>query len=182
MVLDRGQAAAIASGCHEMIKSWRTRRSRAATSMISRRRCMRALVAVAWLGTAGRACGATPRAAPARDEVERATVTITPAMRHQIIDGFGTSTPLFDDPHVFETYDSKTRRAATVMSRAQQDEVLDRLYVDLGLTRVRPIFEIGGLEVVNDNEDPNVTDLRRFDFTWKNNDGYVELAKRAMAR
>lgn len=152
-------------------------------SMAGRRSCMTALAAALWLGArAGRANGATPAASPPLDKVEPVTITIDTAKRYQIMDGFGTSTRLFDDPHVFETYDPKTKRAATVMSRAQQDEVLDRLYTDLGLTRLRPIFEIGGFEPINDNDDPNIANLARFDFSWKNNDGYVEFAKRAMAR
>lgn len=35
---------------------------------------------------------------------------------------------------------------------------------------------------VNDNDDPDVTDLTRYNFSWKRNDAHVELAKRAKAR
>ncbi len=109
-------------------------------------------------------------------------IAIDSKVRYQTMNGFGTSALVFDDPHVFDNFDKKTRRAATILSREQQDEILDRLYVDLGLTRLRPTFGIGGFEPINDNDDPDVTDLARFDFSWKQNDAQVELAKRAMAR
>src|SRR5262249_5055949 len=80
----------------------------------------------------------------------------------QTMDGFGSSERLFDDPHVTETFDQRTQRSAVVLTRAEEDEVLARLYVELGLTRVRPIIE-GGIEPVNDNRDPGVTDLSKFD-------------------
>lgn len=112
--------------------------------------------------------------------VER--ISIDSTVRYQTINGFGTSTRVFDDPHVFENSDPETGRAATVLSREQQDEILDRLYVDLGLTRLRPIYGVGGFELANDNDDPDVTDLAQFNFLWKRNDAQVELAKRARAR
>lgn len=113
-------------------------------------------------------------------KVER--ISIDSTVRYQTINGFGTSARVFDDPHVFENFDRRTGRAATILSREQQDEILDRLYVDLGLTRLRPIFDVGGLEPANDNDDPDVTDLARFNFLWKRNDAHVELARRARAR
>jgi O-glycosyl hydrolase len=97
------------------------------------------------------------------------------------MEGFGSSVRVFDDPHVTETSDPRTGRSAVVITRAQEDELLDRLYRDLGFTRVRPILE-GGIEVDNDNGDPRRTDLRRFNFAWKRNDAHVEYVLRARER
>lgn len=73
-----------------------------------------------------------------------------------------------------------------MLTGAQQDEVLDRLYVDLGLTRVRPASPDTapgfGIEPVNDNADPNVTDLAQFNFGWKNLDDHCPYIDRARAR
>ncbi len=61
------------------------------------------------------------------------------------------------------------------MTTAQQEAGLDRLYTDLKLTRVRPANPDNGsgMEAVNDNIDPNVTDLSKFNFSWKNLDAHV---------
>jgi O-glycosyl hydrolase len=76
-----------------------------------------------------------------------ASLFIDSTVQHQSIDGFGSSARVFDDPHVFGNFDDHTGRAATRMTASQQADVLDRLYVDLGLTRLRPIFERGGIEL-----------------------------------
>jgi hypothetical protein len=93
------------------------------------------------------------------------SVTIDGSVRHQTMDGFGHSLRVFDDPHVFENFNPATGRAATVLTQAQQGEVMDRLYRDLELTRVRPVNPDtaagAGIEPVNDNNDPNVTDLSK---------------------
>jgi O-glycosyl hydrolase len=94
----------------------------------------------------------------------------------QVIQGFGTSELLFDDPHVTETFDPATQRAAVVVPAAQQASILDALYLDLGLTRVRWLPQ-RGVEPVNDNNDPENTDLSNFDFTWKKNDGHIDFVK-----
>ena len=62
------------------------------------------------------------------------TVTVDGAVWHQTMDGFGSSLRVFDDPHVFENFNPATGRAATVLTPAQQGEVMDRLYRDLRLT------------------------------------------------
>ncbi|GEM_PF-728594 len=129
------------------------------------------------------ACSEVPRTTaeriPAQDV--QATVTIDMAMKFQTINGFGTSERVFDDPHVFNNFNSSTGRAATVMTTAQQDAVFDLLYKDLNLTHVRPVTE-GNVERQNDNSDPEITDLSKFDFSWKGNDAHVEYVKKAMAR
>jgi hypothetical protein len=100
---------------------------------------------------------------------------------YQRIDGFGASARVFDDPHLFENFDPVTRRAATRLSPSQQAEILERLFGTLGLSRLRPVFDRGGLEPQNDNDDANVTDPSGFDFDWKNNDAQVQLAKQALS-
>lgn len=116
----------------------------------------------------------------------RAEVTVDAAVRYQTMDGFGSSERVFDDPHLFNNFNPATGRALTVMSSAQQDQVLDRLYADLKLTRVRPASPDtatgAGIEPVNDNNDPNVTDLSKFNFAWKNLDSHVDYIVRAQQR
>ena len=114
------------------------------------------------------------------------SVTVDGAVRYQTMDGFGTSLRVFDDPHVFENFDPVTRRAATVLTPAQQGEVMDRLYRDLKLTRVRainPDTAVGaGIEPVNDNGNPNVTDPTKFNFGWKNLDAHIDYLLPARER
>ena len=75
------------------------------------------------------------------------------------------------------------------MSAAQQDEVLDALYGELGLTRVRPVqpeTAAGpppfGIEVANDNGDPTDTDLTRFEFAGRRLDAHAAFVARGKAR
>ena len=72
------------------------------------------------------------------------------------------------------------------MTTAQQDAVLDKLYTDLNLTRVRPVNpepDVGsGIEPVNDNGDPTVTDLSQFNFAWKRLDAHVDHIASARQR
>ena len=115
-----------------------------------------------------------------------AQVSVDAAVRYQRIDGFGSSERVFDDPHVFENFNAATGRAATVLTPAQQNDVLDRLYKDLKLTRVRPASPdtaVGaGIEATNDNGDPNVQDASKFNFGWKNLDAHVDYMSRARER
>jgi O-glycosyl hydrolase len=116
-----------------------------------------------------------------------ATVTVDVSRRFQTIQGFGTTERLFDDPHVTETFDPVTQRAAVVIPPAEQAKILDALYGDLGLTRVRWLPEgskagVGGIEPVNDNADPEVTDLSKFSFGWKKSDGHIDFVKSVRLR
>ena len=111
-----------------------------------------------------------------------AQVEVDAATRHQVIDGFGSSERLFDDPHVFaDRVDPETERAETILTQDEAGEVMDLLYIDLGLTRVRPLIS-NLIEKVNDNDDPFVTDLSAFDFAWLRNDGHVDYVKDALDR
>jgi uncharacterized protein (TIGR03437 family) len=111
----------------------------------------------------------------------RGQTDIDATVRFQMMEGFGTSVRVFDDPHVFENFNPETSRALTLLTTAQQDAVLERLYTDLRLTWVRPTTE-NGIEPVNDNNDPNRTDYSKFNFEWKRNDAHVEYVRRAIAK
>ncbi len=109
------------------------------------------------------------------------TVTVNGNVVHQMMEGFGTTIRVFDDPHVFNNFNQTTGRANTTMTPTQEDEILDKLYLDLGLTRVRPATD-ESIEEINDNNDPNDTDLSMFDFEWKKNDALIDIVKRARSR
>lgn len=99
-------------------------------------------------------------------------VTIDLQVTYQVMEGFGTSSRVWDDPHV-----SNARR--TVIPLEVQREILTKLYAELGLTRVRPVLD-GGIELTNDNGDPFSFDWAKFNFEWKRNDAHVEFVKQAM--
>jgi O-glycosyl hydrolase len=124
----------------------------------------------------GGSCPALPAALPATD----VTVTLDPSQRSQTIEGFGTTQRLFDDPHTTETFDPATRRGAATPPASEQAKILDALYKDLGLTRVR--FHPEGIEPVNDNADPQSADLTKFDFAWKAADGHIAAVKSILSR
>ena len=117
-------------------------------------------------------------------------INVDGAIPFQRLDGFGSSERVFDDPHVFNNFNPATARAATVLTRPQQDEVLDRLYLDLKLTRVRPACPetssnngvATGIEPLNDNTDTNSIDWSKFDFGWKNLDAHMDYISRARQR
>ena len=94
------------------------------------------------------------------------------------MDGFGHSQRLFDDPHVTETFNSEIKRAAVVIPSADQNKIFKLLYEEMGFTMVRPVTD-GSIEPANDNLDPDITDLSKFDFSWKLNDGFIDYINRA---
>ncbi|WP_168206851.1 glycoside hydrolase family 30 beta sandwich domain-containing protein [Lacipirellula limnantheis] len=109
---------------------------------------------------------------------------IDAAVRHQTMAGFGASVRVFDDPGVF--FDTPAGRAAPVMTTAQQDEILDRLYRDLRLSRVRPTSPDAtagaGIEIINDNDNPYITDLSRFNFNGGRLDAQLDYFAHARTR
>ena len=112
-----------------------------------------------------------------------AVITIDASQKFQTMQGFGTSARVFDDPHVTETFDQSTKRAAAIPPESQQNQILDALYYDLGLSRVRMLTaDLGGVEPVNDNADPQVADLSKFDFSWKQGDAQIDLVKNIAKR
>ncbi|HTK48959.1 MAG TPA: glycoside hydrolase family 30 beta sandwich domain-containing protein [Gemmatimonadaceae bacterium] len=136
-----------------------------------------ALTACAGDGIGPGSCAVAESAAPLGAP---ATISLDPSRRFQTIDGFGTSLPLFDDPHVTETFDQTTKRAAAIPTARDQAKILDLLYRDLGLTRAR--VSPDGIEAANDNADPNVADLSKFDFGWKRGDGYIAAIEQLRSR
>jgi O-glycosyl hydrolase len=137
------------------------------------------LVRFAFLPSLGIAAACQPAAVAG-------TVVIDAGTRYQTIQGFGSSERVFDDPHLFNNFDSSSGRALTTMTPAQEDAVLDLLYRDLRLTRVRAVSPDtapgAGIEPVNDNSDPNATDLSKFDFSWKKLDAHCDYFARARER
>ena len=126
-----------------------------------------------------RAAGALTVAAaePARGSAAKRRV-------FQTIQGFGSSERPFSDPHIYDV-----QGAAPPTSEAQQDAVLDALYGQLGLTRVRAIQPDTapgvGIEATDDNADPLTTDLSRFNFAGRRLDDHAQFvsgAKRSGAR
>lgn len=75
---------------------------------------------------------------------------VFPNRKFQIMQGFGSTVRLFDDPHLSETWDPGARRASALLSRAQQDEIMKLVYGELGLTRIRPATD-ADVEKSNDN-------------------------------
>ena len=111
-----------------------------------------------------------------------AVITIDPKTTFQTMQGFGASVRLFDDPATTNTTDPATKRGTAVPSPIDQNTILDRLYVDLGLTRARFLPDGDGIEPVNDNADPLVADASKFDFSWKNGDGQLDLVQKLAFR
>ncbi|HEV7992532.1 MAG TPA: hypothetical protein VGP25_11950 [Gemmatimonadaceae bacterium] len=123
-------------------------------------------------GVTGSDCYQGP--APTASGDGAAVITIDPKTTYQTMQGFGASMRLFDDPRTTNTTDLATKRGTAVPSDIEQNVILDRLYTDAGLTRVRFLpSDGGGIEPVNDNADPLTTDLSKFDFSWKNGDGQL---------
>jgi len=105
-------------------------------------------------------------------------IAVDPSVRFQTIAGFGATERLFDDPHLTNTFDPATSRSAVVIPPDQQAAILKAMYTDLGLTRDRYATDIG-IEPVNDNSDPLVTDLTKFNFAWKGGDGHSAVAEQS---
>jgi O-glycosyl hydrolase len=103
-----------------------------------------------------------------------AVITVDLDARRQTIDGFGVSTRVWSDPHL-------SNAAQTVVPLDAQDQILDLLFDDLGLTRVRPIID-AGIEPVNDNADPNLLAPERFTFAGKLTDEHIALVQRVRER
>jgi O-glycosyl hydrolase len=101
------------------------------------------------------------------------TVAVDGRRTHQTMQGFGVSQRLFDDPHLTnDVADPATGRATLAIPPEAQDEILDRLFVDLKLTRIRPMPTGRGMS----------PDRKAFDFAWIKNDAHAELVRRAVER
>ena len=120
------------------------------------------------------ACSVSTAPLPSSD----ATVTVDVSRHFQTIDGFGITQRLFDDPHLTNTFDQVTQRGAIIIPADQQAAILRALFTDIGLSRLRYATD-PFIEPVNDNADPAVTDLSKFNFTWKGGDGHIALVNAA---
>ncbi|MBL1232528.1 MAG: T9SS type A sorting domain-containing protein [Vicingaceae bacterium] len=110
-------------------------------------------------------------------------VSINALNVNQTMEGFGTSLRVFNDPHIIGGTTSDPITAGLVISTAQEDTILNLLYNELGLTRVRPATgEDGSIEDPNDNNDPDSTDLTQFDFSWKRMDAHIDYVSRVIPR
>lgn len=101
-------------------------------------------------------------------------INVDPAHRFQTIEGWGISMRLFTDPHIIGLPHSDPANALQIPASAQS-EILDSLYLGIGLTRVRVGNEPRGIELTNDNNDPFNTDLTKFDFSGRNNDAFIPV-------
>jgi O-glycosyl hydrolase len=109
------------------------------------------------------------------DPSATSTIKLDPSKKYQTMQGFGASMRLFDDPLVTNTLDPATKRATATPTAFDQRLMLDALWLDAGLTRVRFVVGDGGIERVNDDANPLTTDTSKFDFAWKNGDGQLDL-------
>jgi len=117
----------------------------------------------AWVLLASLAMVQTPASA--------VNIRVDPRIAYQVMEGFGTSSRVWEDPHLADA-------PSSVVPPAAQEEILGLLYRDLGLTRVRPILD-AGIEPVNDNPDPATFDWSRFRFDGKRNDAHVAFVRQA---
>jgi len=109
-----------------------------------------------------------------------ATVTVDPSHTFQTIEGWGISMGSFSDPHVMNVpFDAVPPLDVPL---ADQHQMLDTLYRGIGLKRARLGTHPLGIEAVNDNDDPNVTDLTKFDFSGLKNDAFMDIGKDLRSR
>ena len=114
---------------------------------------------------------------------QNVTISIDANNAYQTMDGFGTSLRVFNDPHIIGGTTSDPMTSGLIISTAQEDNILDLLYNDLKLTRVRPATgEDGPIEDPNDNNDPNNAVISQFDFGWKKMDAHIDYVSRVIPR
>lgn len=121
----------------------------------------------------GHAAGAP--AGGAGTSAPRADVVVDAGARHQTMQGWSTQERLWDDPHLTETYrpprpgEEPYGRSAVDIPVPAREEMLARMYGELGLTQVHVVMDKGGWR------DPGAPP----DFRWKLNDGHVEWVRDA---
>jgi O-glycosyl hydrolase len=123
------------------------------------------LVVLLAVGLLGAGCGGATKAA--------VTVRIDPRAAYQQIQGFGISERVWNDPHL-----SRSHVAAGVPPSAQRS-ILEALFGDLGLTRLRPILDRGLVEPVNDNGSPQRIRPGGFHFAGQAADAHIALVREA---
>lgn len=100
-----------------------------------------------------------------------ATLTIDASILRQEMHGFGSSMRLFSDPHLINR--GGTIENSLQIQTSDQDAILDVLYSEIGLTRVRPIFQSTGMLA-------SAGAALRTD--WVFADGHIDIVKRAKSR
>lgn len=90
----------------------------------------------------------------------------------QVIDGFGMSERVWDDPHLSGS------QGTSVPDDARQ-AILAALFGDLGLTRLRSVLD-DGIEPANDNDDPQRLDASKLNFSGKRTDAHTEVVRQAI--
>ena len=107
--------------------------------------------------------------------VSSAEVVVDAGTRHQTMHGWSTQERLWDDPHLTETYrpprpgEEPFGRSAVDIPAAAREEMLRRMYRELGLTQVHVVMDKGGQP---QRDGPQ--DLR-----WKNSDGHTDWVRAA---
>ncbi len=94
-------------------------------------------------------------------------VTVDAGKQHQRIQGFGSSTRIFSDPHLIG------QQSALQLLIPDENAVLDSVYRTIGLTRARVTFQSNGTEAA-----PGEPQRR----DWVFADGHIDLVKRAKAK
>ena len=107
------------------------------------------------------------------------SIAVDARVLHQAMEGFGTAVRLFSDPHVIGRNGGIEN--GLDISKADEDEILRRLYQQIGLTRIRSALQTPGIEAANDNDNPLITDISRFQFKWVFGDGHIDLLRRVRA-
>jgi glucuronoarabinoxylan endo-1,4-beta-xylanase len=109
---------------------------------------------------AGVSLGAEPSAQARAADPNAVAIQIDLAARRQVIQGFGTSNRVWDDPHL-------ANLPRVTVPVAAQERILSLLYRRLGLTRVRPIVELQNSSVAS------------FNFDWKLGAAHIAFVKQA---
>lgn len=127
-----------------------------------RRRFVFGIAVVAAAVAATLAVAAFVRGSDTDAKSRAASVTVDLRMPLQLMQGFGSSERVWDDPHM-------SNSPTTIVPRAAQDEILTALYRRLGLTRVRVVL------------DPGIQPKRgaAFDFSGKFGETQIAFIKQA---
>ena len=98
-------------------------------------------------------------------------VVVDPSRTYQTIENFGTSLRVFDDPHLWRYRSEPNEPPPPVLTRAQEDALLDLLYRDEGLSYLR-LSTDGGLEPSHG----------KFVYDGRRLDSQIDVALRARER
>lgn len=105
-----------------------------------------------------------------------AQITVDASMRHQTMDGWSTEERLWDDPHLTNTFraprpeEEPFGRSAVEIPSAVQENILGKMYGELGLTQVHVVVDTGSQDQRG----------ALYDFRWKLADGHIEWVRTAI--